>query len=145
MLLEQTKGTGVDVYTHQRCWASKLLPSIQKWQIPAGNCSNAWWKQKEEFESLNDHPNDNNRSIVPITSADVTMDNRSSTRDASTSTVKRAKTKDFSAITEQAKQCPPPTEIEIGSIVGGFGTRAGLHLADKVVDAVKRAAQSRSS
>ena len=142
-LLEQTKDTGVDVYTHSEMLAGQYYPEFKKYPHFAGNYGNAWWKQKEEFESFNGPILMTTNCIVPP--ADSYKDRLWTTGAAGYPGCKHiegeyGEVKDFSAIIEQAKKCAPPKEIETGSIVGGFAHEQVFALADKVVDAVKSGA-----
>jgi len=143
-LLEQTKGTGVDVYTHSEMLPANYYPQFKKYDNLAGNYGNAWWKQLEEFESFNGPILFTTNCIVPPRKEEIR--NRIFTTGASgfpgcthIEADKNGK-KDFSAIIEMAKKLPSPTEIETGSIVGGFAHEQVFALADKVVDAVKSGA-----
>lgn len=142
-LLEQTKGTGVDVYTHSEMLPANYYPEFKKYDNLVGNYGNAWWKQKEEFESFNGPILFTTNCIVPPKTAHV---ERIYTTGASgypgcTHIVADENgKKDFTAIIEHAKRLQPPTEIENGSIVGGFAHAQVFALADKVVDAVKSGA-----
>ena len=143
MLLEQTKDTGVDVYTHSEMLPAHYYPFFKKYPNFAGNYGNAWWKQKEEFESFNGPILMTTNCIVPP--KDSYKDRLWTTGAAGYPGCrhidgKYGETKDFSEIIEQAKQCPAPTEIETGSIVGGFAHEQVFALADSVVDAVKSGA-----
>ncbi|WP_278474877.1 hydroxylamine reductase [Megamonas funiformis] len=143
MLLEQTQGTDVDVYTHSEMLPAHYYPFFKKYKNFAGNYGNAWWKQKEEFLSFNG-------PILLTTNCLVPPKAEYKDRIYTTGVVGFAgckhipgeigETKDFSAIIEHAKKCPPPTQIETGSIVGGFAHNQVLALADKVVEAVKSGA-----
>jgi hydroxylamine reductase len=141
-LLEQTKGTGVDVYTHSEMLPANYYPAFKKYDHFVGNYGNAWWKQKEEFESFNGPILMTTNCIVPP--KDSYKDRIFTTGNAGFSGVKHIKEvdgkKDFSEIIELAKKCDAPTEIEKGSIVGGFAHAQVMALADKVVDAVKSGA-----
>lgn len=143
MLLEQTEGTGVDVYTHSEMLAGQYYPVFKKYEHFAGNYGNAWWKQKEEFASFNGPILMTTNCIVPP--ADSYKDRLFTTGAAGYPGCKYidgkyGETKDFSEIIEMAKKCPAPTEIETGEIVGGFAHEQVFALADKVVEAVKSGA-----
>lgn len=143
-LLKQTDGTGVDVYTHSEMLPANYYPAFKKYKHLVGNYGNAWWKQKEEFESFNGPILFTTNCLVPP--ADSYKDRVYTTGAAGFSDVKHigerkeGKAKDFSSIIEHAKQCAAPIEIEQGSIVGGFAHNQVFALADKVVDAVKSGA-----
>lgn len=143
MLLEQTEGTGVDVYTHSEMLPAQYYPAFKKYDHFAGNYGNAWWKQKEEFASFNGPILMTTNCIVPV--ADSYKDRIWTTGSAGYPDVKHipgeiGEYKDFSAIIEQAKTLEAPTEIESGTIVGGFAHNQVFELADRVVDAVKTGA-----
>jgi hydroxylamine reductase len=143
LLLKQTEGTGVDVYTHSEMLPAHYYPAFKKYSHFAGNYGNAWWKQKEEFESFNGPILMTTNCIVPP--KDSYKDRIYTTGAAGFAGVKHIKgksedDKDFSEIIEQAKNCQPPTEIETGEIVGGFAHNQVFALADAVVDAVKSGA-----
>ena len=143
LLLKQTEGTGVDVYTHSEMLPAHYYPAFKKYSHFAGNYGNAWWKQKEEFESFNGPILMTTNCIVPP--KDSYKDRIYTTGAAGFAGVKHIKgisedNKDFSEIIEQAKKCAPPTEIETGEILGGFAHNQVFALADKVVDAVKTGA-----
>jgi len=143
MLLEQTKGTGVDVYTHSEMLPAHYYPFFKKYDNFAGNYGNAWWKQKEEFASFNGPILMTTNCIVPP--ADSYKDRMFTTGAAGYPGCKHidapyGETKDFSEIIEMAKKCDAPTEIERGEIVGGFAHEQVFALADSVVDAVKTGA-----
>lgn len=140
-LLDQTKGTGVDVYTHSEMLPANYYPEFKKYDNLVGNYGNAWWKQKDEFESFNGPILMTTNCIVPP--KDSYKDKIYTTGAAGfegCKHIENAEVKDFSAIIEHAKKCPPPTQIEEGSIVGGFAHNQVFELADKVVDAVKSGA-----
>ena len=146
MLLEQTEGTGVDVYTHSEMLPAHYYPKFKKYKHFVGNYGNAWWKQKEEFESFNGPILMTTNCIVPP--KDSYKDRLFTTGAAGFPGCKHidgayGQTKDFSEIIELAKKCPAPTEIETGKIVGGFAHAQVFALADKVVDAVKSGAIKR--
>ncbi len=143
MLLQQTEGTGVDVYTHSEMLPAHYYPAFKKYSHFVGNYGNAWWKQKEEFESFNGPILMTTNCIVPPKAS--YQDRLYTTGAAGYPGCKHipggiGEPKDFSALIAHAKQCPPPTEIETGEIVGGFAHNQVLALADKVVDAVKSGA-----
>ncbi len=142
-LLEQTKGKGVDVYTHSEMLPAHYYPAFKKYEHFAGNYGNAWWKQKEEFEKFNGPILMTTNCIVPP--SDSYKDRLWTTGATGFPgcrhiTGEYGSEKDFSAIIDQALVCPPPEEIETGSIVGGFAHEQVFALADKVVDAVKSGA-----
>jgi hydroxylamine reductase len=143
MLLEQTQGTGVDVYTHSEMLPAHYYPAFKKYPNFAGNYGNAWWKQKEEFEKFNGPILMTTNCVVPP--AESYKDRLWTTGAAGFPGCRHidgayGETKDFSAIIEQAKHCAAPTEIETGTITGGFAHEQVFALADKVVDAVKSGA-----
>lgn len=143
MLLEQTKDTGVDVYTHSEMLPAHYHPAFKKYPHFAGNYGNAWWKQKEEFAKFNGPILMTTNCVVPP--AESYKDRLWTTGATGYPGCRHidgvyGEVKDFSAIIEQAKTCPPPDEIETGSIVGGFAHEQVFALADKVVEAVKSGA-----
>lgn len=146
-LLEQTKGTGVDVYTHGEMLPAHYYPAFKKYEHFVGNYGNAWWKQTEEFEKFNGPILMTTNCLVPP--KDSYKDRVYTTGVVGFEGVKHipdredGKQKDFSAIIEHAKKCPPPTQLEQGEIVGGFAHNTVLSLADKVVEAVKSGAIKR--
>ena len=140
MLLEQTKDTGVDVYTHSEMLPAHYYPTFKKYSHFVGNYGNAWWKQKEEFESFNGAILMTTNCIVPP--KDSYKDRMFTTGAAGYPGVKHiggeiGEIKDFSEIIEVAKKCKSPVEIEKGEIVGGFAHNQVLSLADKIVEAVQ--------
>ena len=142
-LLEQTQGTGVDVYTHSEMLPAHYYPAFKKYPNFVGNYGNAWWKQKEEFESFNGPILMTTNCIVPP--KDSYKDRLYTTGAAGFPGCKHipgeiGEQKDFSALIEHAKKCAPPTEIETGEIIGGFAHAQVLALADQVVEAVKSGA-----
>ncbi len=142
-LLEQTQGTGVDVYTHSEMLPAHYYPAFKKYSNFIGNYGNAWWKQKEEFESFNGPILMTTNCIVPP--KDSYKDRVYTTGAAGFAGCKHiagetGDKKDFSQIIEHAKKCQAPIEIETGEIVGGFAHNQVFALADKVVDAVKTGA-----
>ena len=143
MLLDQTEGTGVDVYTHSEMLPAHYYPFFKKYKNFAGNYGNAWWKQKEEFESFNGPILMTTNCIVPPKdSYKGRLWNTGATGFPGCRHIDADENghKDFSELIAQAKTCPAPTEIETGSIVGGFAHEQVFALADKVVDAVKSGA-----
>lgn len=143
MLLQQTQGTGVDVYTHSEMLPANYYPAFKKYSHFVGNYGNAWWKQKEEFESFNGPILMTTNCIVPPKDS---YKNRLYTTGAAGYpgcphiSGGIGQEKDFSVIIETAKKCAPPIEIEKGEIIGGFAHNQVLALADQVVDAVKSGA-----
>ncbi len=143
MLLEQTQGTGVDVYTHGEMLPAHYYPKFKQYKNFAGNYGNAWWQQKDEFEKFNGPILMTTNCVVPP--KDSYKDRRFTTGAVGVSgcqhiALKADGTKDFSPIIELAKKCAAPTELEQGEIVGGFAHAQVLALADKVVEAVKSGA-----
>ncbi len=143
VLLEQTQGTGVDVYTHSEMLPAHYYPAFKKYPNFIGNYGNAWWKQKEEFESFNGPILMTTNCIVPP--KDSYKDRLYTTGAAGYPGCTHipgeiGEQKDFSAIIEHAKKCSAPTEIETGDLIGGFAHAQVLALADQVVEAVKSGA-----
>ncbi|MGQ1946903.1 hydroxylamine reductase [Geofilum sp. OHC36d9] len=143
-LLKQTEGTGVDVYTHSEMLPAHYYPAFKKYKHFVGNYGNAWWKQKEEFETFNGPVLFTTNCIVPPKDS---YKDRVYTTGASgfkgcthIPDRKNGLPKDFSAIIEHAKKLPAPTQIETGEIIGGFAHNQILQLADKIVDAIKTGA-----
>ena len=144
-LLEQTEGTGIDVYTHGEMLPAHYYPQLKKYKHLVGNYGNAWWKQKEEFETFNG-------PIVFTTNCIVPPSPKASYRDRVFTTnatgfpgwkhivADESGHKDFSEVIEIAKTCKAPTAIEQGEIIGGFAHAQVFALADKVVEAVKSGA-----
>ena len=145
-LLDQTQGTGVDVYTHSEMLPGHYYPAFKKYENFVGNYGNAWWKQKEEFETFNGPVLFTTNCIVPPLDKATYTDRIYTTGASGLAGAKHiparedGKVKDFSEIIEHAKKCKSPTEIETGKIIGGFAHNQVLALADKVVDAVKTGA-----
>ncbi|RHO89531.1 hydroxylamine reductase [Clostridium sp. AM43-3BH] len=140
MLLEQTQGTGVDVYTHSEMLPAQYYPAFKKYPNFKGNYGNAWWCQREEFETFNGPILMTTNCIVPP--KDSYKDRLYTTGAAGYPGCTYINggiggKKDFSVIIQHAKRCEPPTGIEQGQIVGGFAHAQVLALADKVVDEVK--------
>ena len=143
MLLEQTAGTGVDVYTHSEMLPAHYYPAFKKYPHFAGNYGNAWWKQKEEFEAFNGPILMTTNCVVPP--AESYKDRLWTTGATGVPGCRHidgayGEVKDFSPIIAQAKACPAPTELETGSIVGGFAHEQVFALAEPVVNAVKSGA-----
>jgi len=142
-LLEQTEGTGVDVYTHSEMLPAHYYPAFKKYKHFAGNYGNAWWKQVDEFEPFNGPILFTTNCIVPPSSRATYTDRIYTTGSAGFTGCMHianrvdGKPKDFSPIIEHAKKCKAPIEIERGEIIGGFAHAQVFALADKVVDAVK--------
>lgn len=145
-LLEQTEGTGVDVYTHSEMLPAHYYPAFKKYSHFVGNYGGSWWRQREEFESFNGPILFTTNCIVPplskATYADRVYTTGSSGYPGFPHIANReaGKAKDFGVIIEHAKRCAPPKEIETGEIVGGFAHAQVVALADKVVSAVKSGA-----
>ena len=143
MLLKQTQGSGVDVYTHSEMLPAHYYPAFKKYPNFVGNYGNAWWKQKEEFESFHGPILMTTNCIVPP--KDSYKDRLYTTGAAGYPGCKHisgeiGEEKDFSAIIEQAKHCAAPEEIERGEIIGGFAHNQVLALADDIVTSVKSGA-----
>ncbi|MDB8791402.1 hydroxylamine reductase [Romboutsia sp. 1001216sp1] len=146
LLLKQTEGTGVDVYTHSEMLPAHYYPAFKKYPHFVGNYGNAWWKQKEEFESFNGPILMTTNCIVPP--KDSYKDRLYTTGSAGFAGCTHIKgnaedDKDFSVIIEHAKKCKAPIEIETGEIIGGFAHNQVFALADKVVESVKTGAIKR--
>lgn len=145
-LLQQTEGTGIDIYTHSEMLPAHYYPQLKKYKHLVGNYGNAWWKQKEEFESFNGPILFTTNCIVPprpnATYKDRIYTTGATGLEGATYIPERkdGKQKDFSVIIEHARRCQPPVAIESGKIVGGFAHAQVIALADKVVEAVKSGA-----
>ena len=145
-LLQQTEGTGIDIYTHSEMLPAHYYPQLKKYKHLVGNYGNAWWKQKEEFESFNGPILFTTNCIVPprpnATYKDSIYTTGATGLEGATYIPERkdGKQKDFSVIIEHARRCQPPVAIESGKIVGGFAHAQVIALADKVVEAVKSGA-----
>lgn len=145
-LLAQTEGTGIDVYTHSEMLPANYYPAFKKYKHFVGNYGNAWWQQREEFESFNGPILFTTNCIVPPLEGASYRDRVYTTNSTGFTGWKHipsredGKTKDFSEIIEHAKRCAAPTEIEHGQITGGFAHNQVMALADKVIDAVKSGA-----
>lgn len=145
-LLQQTEGTGVDVYTHSEMLPAHYYPHLKKYKHLVGNFGGAWWQQKEDFTAFNGPILFTTNCIVPPSKNASYLGKIFTTGAAGLDGAKHiparenGKPKDFSEIIEMAKKCEAPREIETGSIVGGFAHAQVLALADKVVEGVKSGA-----
>jgi hydroxylamine reductase len=148
-LLQQTEGTGVDVYTHGEMLPANYYPAFKKYSHFAGNYGGSWWHQNKEFESFNGPILLTTNCLVPLKKENTYLDRLFTTGivgypgAAHIADRPAGGSKDFSALIAKAKSCPPPIEIETGTIVGGFAHHQVLALADKVVAAVKSGAIKR--
>ena len=143
MLLEQSAGQGVDIYTHSEMLPAHYYPAFKKYPHFAGNYGNAWWKQKEEFDAFNGPILMTTNCVVPPSEsyrARLWTTGAAGFPGCNHISGEYGETKDFSAIIAQAKTCPPPKQLEIGKIVGGFAHEQVFALVDKVVEAVKSGA-----
>lgn len=143
MLLEQSKDSGIDVYTHGEMLPAHYYPAFKKYDHFVGNYGNAWWKQKEEFEAFNGPIVMTTNCLVPP--KDSYKDRVFTANAVGFPDCKHIETdtnghKDFSPVIQMAKQCSAPTQLEQGEIVGGFAHEQVFALADKVVEAVKSGA-----
>ncbi|MBU0970094.1 MAG: hydroxylamine reductase [Proteobacteria bacterium] len=147
ILLKQTQGTGVDVYTHGEMLPASYYPAFKKYDHLKGNYGGSWWHQNEEFESFNGPILMTTNCVVPMKKNSTYLEKLYTTGVASypgaVHISQKNGTKDFSALVAQAKKCAPPTGLETGKIVGGFAHNQVLALADKVVEAVKSGAIKR--
>ncbi len=148
-LLQQTQGTGVDVYTHGEMLPANCYPAFKKYDNLKGNYGSSWWHQNEDFETFNGAILMTTNCIIPMKKKNTYKDRIFTTGVVAYPGVKHiadrkdGKAKDFSEVIEVAKKCAPPKEIETGKIIGGFAHNQVLALADKVVDAVKSGAIKR--
>jgi len=148
-LLKQTEGTGVDVYTHGEMLPANYYPALKKYDHFVGNYGGSWWHQNKEFESFNGPILLTTNCLVPLRKENTYLDRLFTTGvvgyEGAVHIADRSDggSKDFAALIEKAKTCQPPTEIETGTIVGGFAHNQVLALADKVVEAVKSGAIKR--
>ena len=146
-LLQQTEGTGIDVYTHGEMLPAHYYPAFKKYSHFVGNYGGSWWKQNKEFESFNGPIVMTTNCITPV--KESYKDRIYTTDVAGYPEVQHIPgrenggSKDFSAVIARAKECSPPTEIETGHITGGFAHNQVTALADKVVEAVKSGAIKR--
>ncbi|MDK2833712.1 MAG: hydroxylamine reductase [Methanolobus sp.] len=138
-LLDQSEGTGVDVYTHGEMLPANSYPEFKKYEHLVGNYGGSWWHQKEEFESFNGPILLTSNCIIPPRESYIgrLYTTGSVGYDGATHIVARDGQKDFSTLIEQAKTCKPPMQLEEGTIMGGFAYNSLLSNADKIVDAVK--------
>jgi len=142
-LLQQTEGTGIDVYTHSEMLPAHYYPAFKKYENFVGNYGNAWWKQKEEFRTFNGPVLFTTNCIVPPSEdyiSRIYTTGASGYPGCKPIEANAEGKKDFSEIIAHAKRCAAPTEIESGEIIGGFAHNQVLQLADKIVDAVKTGA-----
>ena len=144
-LLEQTEGTGIDIYTHGEMLPAHYYPALKKYKHLVGNYGNAWWKQKEEFSHFNDPIVFTTNCIVPPSPTANYRDRVFTSNSTGFPGWKYIPTKadghkDFSEVIEMARHCEAPEEIEHGEIIGGFAHNQVFALADKIVEAVKSGA-----
>ena len=148
-LLQQSEGTGVDIYTHSEMLPANYYPAFKKYKHFHGNYGSSWWHQLEDFENFNGPVLMTTNCIVPLRKENTYLDRFYTTGmtgyPGAVHIAERepGKQKDFSGIIARAKQCQPPKELENGTITGGFNYRTVLGIADKVVDAVKSGAIKR--
>ncbi len=146
-LLEQTAGTGVDVYTHCEMWEAHAYPAFRKYPHLAGNYGNAWWMQDIEFAKFNGPILVTSNCITPV--PDAYRDRIFTTGPAGYPGVphvpdaKPGQPKDFSALVARARECPPPVELEKGSVVGGFSHHFVAKNIDTVLEAIRTGAIKR--
>ena len=148
-LLEQTKGTGVDVYTHGEMLPANYYPAFKKYDHFVGNYGSSWWHQNKEFESFNGPIILTTNCLIPLKKDNTYLNRLFTTGVVNYPGAKHIPdrpaggSKDFSEVIELAKKCEPPVELESGKIVGGFAHNQVMALADKVIDAVKSGAIKR--
>lgn len=148
-LLEQSEGTGIDIYTHGEMLPANYYPAFKKYSHLHGNYGSSWWHQLDEFEKFNGPILMTTNCLVPLRKENTYLNRLYTTGmtayPGATHIPDRepGKAKDFSAIIAQAKKCLPPTEIEKGTIMGGFNYRTVLSMADKIIEAVKSGAIKR--
>src|SRR3989339_817494 len=148
-LLKQTKGTGVDVYTHSEMLPANYYPAFKKYKHLVGNYGSSWWHQNEEFESFHGPILLTTNCLIPVRKENTYLNRLFTTGVPSYPGAKHIPdraaggAKDFSELIALAKKCAAPTELETGAIVGGFAHNQVLALADKVVAAVKSGAIKR--
>ena len=145
-LLEQTDGTGIDVYTHGEMLPANCYPEFKKYAHFVGNYGGSWWHQNEEFESFNGPIVLTTNCLIPVKKNNTYLSRLFTTGVVNYPVAKyigdrpEGGVKDFSPVIDLAKKCPPPDEIESGKIMGGFARNQVIALADKVIDAVKSGA-----
>nr|VFK21316.1 MAG: hydroxylamine reductase [Candidatus Kentron sp. LFY] len=145
-LLKQTEGTGIDVYTHGEMLPAHYYPGFKKYDHLVGNYGGSWWYQNKEFESFNGPILLTSNCLVPLKRNDTYLDRLFTTNAVGYEGARHiadppaGSAKDFSPLIARARTCPPPIEIETGTIVGGFAHNQVIALADKVVEAVKSGA-----
>ena len=144
-LLEQTEGTGIDVYTHSEMLPAHYYPAFKKYKHFVGNYGNAWWKQREEFAAFNGPIVFTTNCIVPPLENAAYKERMFTGNSTGYPGCRYLETdangrKDFSEVIALAHQCEPPTELETGELIGGFAHNQVLQLADAVVGAVKSGA-----
>ena len=148
-LLEQTEGTGVDVYTHGEMLPANTYPAFKSYDHFVGNYGGSWWRQNEEFESFNGPIVMTTNCLTPVKERNTYLDRLFTTGVVSYPGARQIAerpdggTKDFSEVVEMAKESEPPEEIESGTIVGGFAHNQVLALADEVVEAIESGAIKR--
>jgi len=148
-LLQQTEGTGLDVYTHGEMLPAHYYPAFKKYDHFVGNYGGSWWHQNSEFESFNGPIILTTNCLIPVRKENTYLDRLFTTGAVNypgahhIADRETGGAKDFSPVIAQAKTCPPPEEIESGAIVGGFAHNQVLALADKIIEAVKSGAIKR--
>ncbi|HNT51844.1 MAG TPA: hydroxylamine reductase, partial [Candidatus Syntrophosphaera sp.] len=145
-LLQQTEGQGIDIYTHSEMLPANYYPAFKKYKHFRGNYGSSWWHQLEDFQKFNGPILMTTNCIVPLRKEQTYLDRFFTTGmtgyPGATHIPERqpGQQKDFSALIARAKNCPPPEELEIGTITGGFNHRTVLGMADKIIEAVKSGA-----
>lgn len=142
MLLEQSKDSGVEIYTHSEMLPANYYPEFKKYDHFHGNYGNSWWTQNDEFEAFNGPILMTTNCIVPMKKDNTYQDRMFTTGDAGYPGCKHIEKdengyKDFSEIIELAKKCNAPTNLEDTKVVGGFAHNQVVQLADKVVGEIK--------
>lgn len=142
-LLEQTRGKGIDIYTHGEMLPAHYYPAFKKYDHLAGNYGSSWWHQNDEFEKFNGPVLLTTNCLVPLKKSNTYLERLFTTGIVEYPGAvhiedrEEGKSKDFTPVIEKAKSCKPPDQIEEGKIVGGFGHNQVLAIADKIIDAVK--------